>query len=437
MIKNQAIRTFKYTMSKSNTLKRHETNEYLVNDTLTDFLRESAQKMLKTAIEQEVNDFIQQHTNKKLDNGQQQVVRNGYLPERNIQTGIGHINIKVPRVRNRGDDDIQFDTSLVPKYMRRTATLDTLLPLLYLKGISGNNFATGLAPMFGEKAKNMSPNVIAGLKQAWHKDYQQWQQRDLSQHEYVYFWVDGVYVQARNEGEKICLLVIVGTDIHGNKRLVGLADGYRESKESWRELLLDLKSRGLSTAPQLAIGDGALGFWGALEEVYPSAKRQRCWVHKIKNVLNKLPKSQQSRAKGILHEIYLSATRKEALRAWKRFVKAYCSKYPKATDCLVKDQDQLLAFYDFPAEHWHHLRTTNPIESTFSTVKHRTRQSRNSCSIKTLVSSSFKLLLEAEKRWRRLRGKERLLEVVRLERFIDGINEKEIDHKLGQIEHAA
>ena len=416
-------------MNKNNIHDYKNPAQNCVRDSLSEFLRESAEKMLKAAIEEEVNNFIAGYKDKHLEDGKQQVVRNGYLPERNIQTGIGEVEVKMPRVRDRGGDQIKFSSSLVPLYMRRSVTIDVLLPLLYLKGISTKDFSESFEPILGHKPKNLSPNVICRLKEEWYDQYQSWQRRDLSNKNYVYFWADGVYVQARSEEEKNCLLVIVGADEYGKKELVSINDGFRESKESWKELLIDIKERGLKVGPKLASGDGALGFWGAIREVYPETKHQRCWVHKTANILDKLPKSSQSKAKEMIHNIYLAETKADAEKAWKKFVNHYGVKYPKVVECLVKDKEELLEFYNFPGEHWIHLRTTNPIESTFATVKHRTRKSKNCFSRKTLISATFKLFMEAEKRWIKLRGKNRIAQVINMEKFIDGIHENELEDK--------
>jgi transposase-like protein len=397
-----------------------------VQDVLTVFLRESAQKMLQIAIEQEVTDFIEQHKIKRLEDGRQRVVKNGYLPERKIQSGIGAIEVKVPRVRDRerGVDKIQFSSYWLPKHMRKTATLDTWLPILYLKGISTGDFQAALEPLLGKDAAGLSPSVISRLKAQWLSDYQGFLKRDMSLKRYVYWWVDGIYLSARMETEKTCMLVIVGADSTGKKELVGLMDGFRESKESWVELLLSLKNRGLKQSPELAVGDGNLGFWGALSEVYPKTQKQRCWVHKTRNVLDKLPKSLQAKAKSALHDIYRSDTLANAQKAYKQFIDTYQLKYPKAVDCLEKDKDALLTFYSFPAEHWTSIRTTNPIESTFATVRHRTVKSKGCFSRDTIMASVFKLLMEAEKRWKNLYGQQRLADVINLVKFIDGIPEQ-------------
>ena len=313
--------------------------------------------------------------------------------------------------------------------MRRTVTLDVALPILYLNGVSTNKFPAVLSAFLGDDAKNLSPNVISKLKHHWYNDYEAWQQRDLSKKRYVYWWVDGVYLKARMEGDKTCMLVIVGADEYGNKELVAMTDGYRESKDTWLSLLRQLKHQGLTYAPQVAVGDGALGFWGALTEIYPTTKQQRCWVHKTANILEKLPKSQQQKAKAAIHDIYLSATREDALSAYQTFIDDYQLKYSKAVDCLTKDKEQLFAFYDFPAEHWVHLRTTNPIESTFATVRHRTKLSKNCCARKTIIAATFKLMTEAEKRWKKLNGAKRLAQIIHLEKFVDGVHIEELKQR--------
>jgi putative transposase len=416
-------------MSKDNIVSYENPAAMVVQDQLTSFIREAAQKMLKIAIETEVSEFIKQHENLTLATGCPRVVRNGFLPERAIQTGIGGIKIKLPRIRDREgrEEKITFQSYLIPKYMRRTATLDVMLPLLYLKGISTGDFPDVLTPMLGTGAKAVSPSVVGRLKASWVEEHESWRKLDLSQKRYVYWWVDGIYLKARMEDEKTCMLVIVGADEQGRKELVGFIDGFRESKESWLELLRDLQGRCLKTGPMLAVGDGGLGFWGALREIYPKSKQQRCWVHKTANVLDKLPKSLQAKAKTMLHDIYLSDTKKEAVVALNNFIKTHSLKHPKATQCLAKDEDTLLAFYDFPAEHWAHIRTTNPIESTFATVRHRTKKSKNCFSRDTIIASVFKLCKEAEKRWKRLYGHGRLADVIDLVKFTDGVREVKLE----------
>lgn len=395
-----------------------------IDDGLSSFLRQSAQRMLQTAVEAEVAQFMETHAQKRLTSGQQRIVRNGYLPTREIHTGIGDISVKIPRTRDRaasGNKTVAYQSSLVPKYMRRTVTLDVLLPLLYLKGISTGDFSDALAPLLGESSSTITPSLISRLKSGWYEDYEAWQSRDLSTKHYVYWWVDGIYVTARMASEKTCLLVIIGADANGNKELVGLSDGFRESKASWRELLMGLQQRGLPNAARVAVGDGALGFWGALNECYPTTAQQRCWVHKTANVLDKLPRSQREIAKSRLHDIYLAKTQRDALAAWDTFTHAYRDAYPKAVHCLEKDKEALLTFYRFPVEHWVHLRTTNPIESTFATVRHRTKKSKNCFSRKTIIASVFKLCCEAQKRWKKLNGTHRIEQVLQMMTFVDGV----------------
>lgn len=422
-------------MSEDNILSFKNPSKEIVEDSLTSFLRSSAQDMLKIAINNEVAAFIDSYKDQKLEDGSRQLVRNGYLPKRYIQTGIGSVEVKLPRVRDRGNSGIVFTSNFIPKYMRRTVTIDILLPLLYLKGLSTKDFKDAFVPILGESPKNMSPGVISKLKESWYDDYTSWQKRDLSSKRYVYIWADGVYLQARMESEKNCILVLIGADEYGNKEVIAINDGYRESKQSWKDLLEDLKSRGLNYSPKLAIGDGAMGLWGALTESYPECKHQRCWVHKTANLLDKLPKSSQSKAKSMIHTMYMSENKKEALLVYNNFIKRYDAKFPKLIECLVKDKDELFEFYNFPAEHWVHIRTTNPIESTFATVRHRTKKSKNCFSSKTIIASVFKLFMEARKRWKPLRGKNKIVEVINLEVFVNGINEKELTNNKDKINH--
>ncbi|MGH8513833.1 MAG: IS256 family transposase, partial [Gammaproteobacteria bacterium] len=343
-------------------------------DSLTEVLRNGARALLARAVEAEVADFLAQHADLRTDDGRQRVVRHGHLPAREIMTGIGAVAVRQPRVRDRepGGDGarIRFTPAILPSYARRSKSLEVLIPILYLKGISTGDFEEVLAALVGKDAPGLSASTIGRLKDAWSAEHAQWSQRDLSAKRYVYFWVDGIYLEARLEDQAQCILVIIGATPEGRKELVGFTDGIRESAESWRELLLDLKRRGLSVAPELAIADGALGFWKALGEVWPTTREQRCWVHKTANVLNKLPNSLHAKAKRALQQIWMAETKTDALTAFDAFADTYRTKYEKAVDCLTKDRDVLLAFYDFPAEHWTHLRTTNPIESTFATVRH-------------------------------------------------------------------
>ena len=404
-------------------VKAVEFKKPVLVDALTELLRSSARQIIAEALEIEVKCFLTE-ISESLSNGARRVVRNGYLPEREILTGIGQIKVQVPRLRDRGETGarIQFKSSLIPPYMRRTATIDEMLPLLYLKGISEGDFVEVLSPIVGEQAKNLSPAVISGLKAKWESEQAQWSKRSLGDKGYVYWWVDGIGFSVRDD-ERRCVLVVLGVTEQGNKELIALEEGFRESTESWLSLLRQLKERGLR-APVLTVGDGALGFWNALTDIFPQAKQQRCWFHKMGNVLDKLPKSQQTRAKAMLHEIWMSATREEAYKAFARFITEYAAKYPKATDCLQKDREALLAFYDFPAEHWAHLRTTNPIESVFATVRHRTYKVKGAFSSKTIVTMAFKLMQSAQKNWIKLRGFHHLDNVIRGVKFVNGMLEK-------------
>lgn len=397
-----------------------------IEDPLTEVLRLGARRLLAGAVEAEVSAFIADHADVVDEAGRRRVVRHGYLPEREVQTGIGGISVRRPRVRDRAPDaggSIRFTSSILPPYLRRARSIEKLLPWLYLKGISTGNFGEALAALLGPDAPGLSATTIARLKAAWSDEYERWTRRDLSAKRYVYFWADGVYFSPRLDHDKQCLLVIIGADERGTKDIVGLSDGYRESDQSWRELLLDLKRRGLVVPPELAVGDGALGFWKALREVYGETREQRCWVHKTANILNKLPKSLQGKAKGHLQDIWMAETRADAEAAFGFFVEAYGAKYDKAVECLTRDRDRLLTFYDFPAEHWKHIRSTNPIESTFATVRLRTAKTRGCLSRKTALAMVFKLMLSARKKWRRLDGSNHLPEVVQGVTFKDGIKQ--------------
>jgi len=393
-------------------------------DLLTEILRNGARALLAQAVEAEVADFLAEHANELTDDGRQRVVRHGRLPERQVMTGIGPVAVRQPRVRDRAateEDRIRFTPAILPPYARRSKSLEALLPILYLKGVSTGDFAEALMALLGKDAPGLSASTIARLKEVWSDEHARWEKRDLSTKSYVYWWVDGIHVQARLEDDAQCLLVIIGATPEGKKELIGLSDGVRESGQSWRDLLLDLKRRGLTIWPKLAVADGALGFWQAVEEVWPKTRGQRCWVHKTANVLNKLPKSQQPKANRMLQDIWMAATKKDANVAFDAFVETYGVKYDKAVACLVKDRESLLAFYDFPAEHWKHLRTTNPIESTFATIRHRTVRSKNCLSNKTALAMIFKLAQEAEKSWRRLDGHNQLPKVIQGVKFTDGI----------------
>jgi transposase-like protein len=394
------------------------------SDSLTEVLRNGAHALLRQAVEVEVADFLSRYANLKTEAGRQRIVRHGHLPEREILTGIGPVAVRCPRVRDRvgeGAQRIRFSSAILPPYARRSKSLEVLIPILYLKGVSTGDFEEALQALLGKDAGGLSASTIGRLKDAWSDEHARWSGRDLSAKRYVYFWADGIHVQARLEDEAQCLLVIIGATPEGKKELVGLIDGVRESAQSWKELLLDLKRRGLAIGPELAVADGALGFWKALAEVWPKTREQRCWVHKTANVLNKLPKSLQGKAKRALQDIWMAETRTDAEAACDAFIEAYGVKYEKAVECLAKDRAALLAFYDFPAEHWPHLRTTNPIESAFATVRHRTIRAKGCLSNKTAIAMIFKLAQAAEKSWRRLKGHAQLPKVILGVRFNDGV----------------
>src|SRR3954451_14009654 len=395
-------------------------------DVLTDLLRDGARRLLAQAIEAEVAAWIDDHAHLKDDQGRRQVVRNGHLPERAIQTGIGAVEVRQPRVRDRrpADQREAFTSAILPPYLRKTRSLEGLLPWLYLKGVSTGDFSEALQAILGPDAPGLSATTITRLKAAWEDEFAAWNKRSLAGKRYVYVWADGVHFNIRLEGGRQCILVLMGATAEGKKELIAVAHGYRESEQSWKELLLDVKARGLEIEPHLAIGDGALGFWKAVRQIWDTTKEQRCWVHKMANVLDKLPKGGQSKAKAALHEIYGSATKAEAEKAFELFVKTYQAKYPKATECLEKDKGALLAFYDFPAEHWVHIRTTNPIESVFSTVRLRHDKTKGSGSRTACLTMVFKLMESASKGWRSLNGSPLLVEVVKGTVFKDGIEVK-------------
>ena len=395
-----------------------------IDDPLTDVLRAGARRLLAQAIELEADAFLADMRDLKLPDGRARLVRHGHGPEREIQTGIGPVPVSRVRIRDRGAttavDRVRFSSSILPKWARRTRSLDALLPVLYLRGVSTGDFQDALAALLGCDAPNLSPSVIARLTAEWQAEYVRWQGRDLSARRYVYVWADGVYLQARMEEHAECMLVLIGATPEGRKELVGFQVGVRESAQSWRELLIEVKRRGLTIAPEIAVGDGALGFWKALDEIYPGTRHQRCWLHKIDNVLNKVVKSVQPAMKADLREIHGAPTRAAAEGAVNVFVEKYGAKYPRAAECLTKDQDALLAFYDFPAEHWDHLRTSNPIESVFATVRHRTVRTKGALSPTTARLMVFKLVMAASKTWRRLKGENQLPKVVAGVTFRDG-----------------
>jgi len=415
-------------MNKNNVteLKKPET---FVDDPITDILRSGARKLLAEALEAEIESFLAMYADLKDNQGCQRITRNGYLPEREIQTGVGPVAVKAPRVRDRGPEEetgrIRFSSSILPPYLRKTKSMEELIPWLYLKGISTGDFSEALSALVGKDAPGLSASTISRLKEGWQDDLEEWQKRDLSHKRYVYIWADGIYCNVRME-EKQCLLVIIGATKDGRKELVALEGGFRESELSWTEVLVDLKHRGLREAPELAVGDGALGFWKALAKVYDTTRWQRCWVHKTANVLNKLPKSIQAKAKSKLHQIWMAPDKDEAQKHFDDFIEIYGAKYPKAAECLKKDREVLLTFYDFPAEHWRHIRTTNPIESTFATVRLRTAKVRGCFSSKTVLTMAFQLCRCAQKKWQRLSGYEILAKVVEGAKFVNGIEENRI-----------
>ena len=395
-------------------------------DVLTDLLRDGARRLLAQAIEAEVASWIDDHAHLKDADGRRQVVRNGHLPGRAIQTGIGAVEVQQPRVRDRrpADQREAFTSAILPPYLRETKSLEGLLPWLYLKGVSTGDFSEALQAILGPDAPGLSATTITRLKAAWEDEFAAWSKRSLAGKRYVYVWADGVHFNIRLEGGRQCILVLMGATAEGRKELIAVADGYRESEQSWKELLLDVKARGLEVEPSLAVGDGALGFWKAMRQVWDTTREQRCWVHKMANVLDKLPKGGQPKAKAALHEIYGAETKSEAEAAFDLFVKTYEAKYPKATECLSKDRDVLLAFYDFPAGHWVHIRTTNPIESVFSTVRLRHDKTKGSGSRVACLTMVFKLMESASKGWRSLNGSPFLAEVVKGTVFKDGIEVK-------------
>jgi putative transposase len=395
------------------------------DDPLTAVLRAGARRLLAEAVEAEAEAFLAAMKGLRLPDGRERVVRHGHGPERPVQTGIGPVPVRRVKLRDRGADQgeerIRFTSALLPRWARRTRSLDAVLPILYLRGLSMGDFQEALAALLGKGAPNLSPAVIARLRDEWQAEYARWQKRDLSARHYVYVWADGVYLQARMEPQAECMLVLIGATPEGKKELLGFQVGVRESAQSWRELLISLKARGLAIAPELATGDGALGFWKALEESFPTTRHQRCWVHKVSNVLNKLPKSVQPTAKQDLREIWQAPDRATAAAAIATFAEKYAAKYEKAVTCLVRDRDALLTFYDFPAEHWDHLRTANPIESVFATVRHRTIRTKGALSQDTARLMVFKLAMAAAKTWRRLKGENQLPKVIQGVTFRDGV----------------
>lgn len=398
------------------------------NDALTGLLRQGARDLIHRAVQAELTEFLEAFETRRLNDGRQAVVRNGYHPERQIQTGIGPVTVQVPKVRSKDGEPVLFRSALVPPYVRKSRSLETALPWLYLKGISTGEMHDALTMLVGPEAQGLSASTVARLKQQWAQDYQAWRQRRLDRDQWVYVWVDGIYSGLRAEDAKLCALVVIGVNDRGQKQFLAIEDGVRESTQSWREVLLSLKMRGMN-APRLAIGDGAMGFWAALEEIYPQTRQQRCWMHKTGNVLNCVPKSIQPRVKSALHEIWQAETKGDAQQAFEQFEKLYGAKYPKAVEKLQKDREELMAFYDFPAEHWQSLRTTNPIESTFATIRHRTKRSKGCLSRHGMLHMLFKLSECAQKNWRRQRGFNFLIKVITGVKFKDGIEVTETSNQ--------
>jgi len=396
---------------------------------LDGLVHQGAQRMLQSAIEAEVEEFLAQHAERCDVRGNRLVVRNGRLPAREILTGAGRLEVQQPRVRDNSrekEDRVRFSSQILPPYLRRSKALDELIPWLYLKGVSTGDFSEALQSLLGEGAPGLSPNVVVRLKEQWSVEYDQWSRRDLSSKQYVYLWVDGIHANVRleaPENQPQCMLVVMGATADGHKELVAVVDGYRESEQSWYELLVDLKGRGMVIDPKLAVGDGALGFWAALPKVFPSTRSQRCWKHKTANVLNKLPRGAQRRAKSDIHQIWMAETRQDAEKAFDAFLAKYGAKYPTACHSLQKDRQELLAFYDFPAEHWIHLRTTNPIESTFATIRLRHRKTKGSGSRRASLAMMFKLAQSAEKHWHRLHGHEQITYLLEGKKFVNGVQQ--------------
>lgn len=389
-------------------------------DPLNELLRSGAKQLIEQAVRTELQELLGQHAGRQTSDGKQAVVRNGYLPERQIQTGIGPVSIQVPKVRAKCGAPVTFRSALVPPYVRKTRSLESALPWLYLKGISTGEMSEALQLLVGPEAAGLSASTVSRLKQEWASEYAEWCHKSLGEDTWVYLWADGIYSGLKNEEAKLCALVVIGVNEQGEKHFLAIEDGVRESTQSWREVLLSLKRRGLHS-PKLAVGDGALGFWAACDEIYPKTKHQRCWMHKTGNVLNYLPKSSQPKAKDKLHDIWQAETKEAAEKAFAHFIETYSAKYPKASHCLEKDREVLLTFYDFPAKHWQSIRTTNPIESCFATVRHRTKRSKGCLSRNGMLHMIYKLGMCAQKRWNRLRGFSHLAEVIEGVNFKDGI----------------
>ena len=405
-------------MSKSTVVEFKDRGS--ITDPLNELLRAGARQLILQAVEAELEELLSQHAQRKTADGRAAVVRNGYQPEREILTGIGNVSVRIPKVRSKDGNPVTFHSALVPPYIRKTRSIESALPWLYLKGVSTGEMGEALKVLVGKDAEGLSASTVSRLKKEWGKEYEQWHSASLNKDKWVYIWADGIYSGLRSEKEKLCALVIMGVNERGQKQFLAIEDGSRESTQSWREVLLQLKQRGMNS-PQLAIGDGAMGFWSAMDEIYPETRHQRCWVHKTANILNHLPKNSQPKAKKALHEIWMAETREDAQGAFDLFLERYEAKYPKATLTLQKDREELLAFYDFPAQHWQSIRTSNPIESTFGTIRHRTKRAKGCLNRNGMLHMMFKLSQCAEQRWRRLRGFGYLAKVIEGVKFKDGI----------------
>jgi len=391
-----------------------------ISDTLTDLLRSGAQQLIASAVEAELEGFLMHYSASRTETGCAAVVRNGHHPARPVQTGIGPVSVRIPKVRSKTGKPVTFRSALVPPYIRKTRSLEAALPWLYLKGVSSGEMGATLKVLLGPDAKGLSANTVSRLKRDWAKEYDSWREQPLDKDPWVYIWADGIYSGLRGQDDKLCALVIVGVNARGEKHFLAIEDGVRESTQSWREVLLNLKSRGMN-APKLATGDGAMGFWAALEEVFPLTRQQRCWQHKTMNVLNCLPKFSHPKAKKALHYIWQAETKKDAGKAFDLFIKIYEPKFPKATLCLQKDREELMAFFNFPAQHWQSIRTSNPIESAFATIRHRTKRSKGCLSRDGMLHMMFKLGQCAEGNWRKLRGFDYFAKVITGAKFTDGI----------------
>ena len=407
------------------TLPSPESSEEIVL-TLDELAREGARRMIAAALRAEADEYVARFADELDDEGPRLVVRNGRARERKVTVGSGTVPVRAPRVNDKRVDEEsgerqRFSSKILPAYARRSPKVTEVLPILYLRGLSTGDFRPALEDLLGEDASGLSPSTISRLCKEWETHHDRFRKRYLGFSRYAYLFVDGVHVSVRlGEDDKLCLLVVIGVREDGEKELLAVEDGYRESTESWAGVFRDMKRRGLG-CPKLVVGDGALGAWAALRDVFPEAGEQRCWVHKTANVLDCLPKRLQSKAKELLHEIAEAPTRNDAKLALEAFREEYGAKYPKALAKLDKDWKPLTAFYDFPAEHWRHLRTTNPIESSFATVKLRTRVTKGAGSKTAALAMAYKLLITAQERWRRFNGHELIADVLDGAKFKDGV----------------